>query len=144
MTTLKTQQTNNLTNTQVNKQTNTFTNTRIGVIRGVITPPRSNQLIEPPCSRTFCYSVWCYTTANHQLKLPQPDFGNLYSISYVKMFIHSCGHAKQWALTTTIAVASLPYKVTQLGLYVRSLHIKTRTDFQAPLQNKINTNWGYM
>ena len=144
MTTLKTQQTNNLTNTQVNKQTNTFTNTRIGVIRGVITPPRSNQLIEPPCSRTFCYSVWCYTTGNHQLKLPQQDFGNLYSISYVKMSIHSCGHAKQWARTTTIAVAYLPYKVTWLGLYVGSLHLKTRRDIQAPLQNKINTNWGYI
>ena len=87
MATLKTQHTINLTNTQANKQTNTFTNTRIGVIRGVITPPRSNQLIELPCSRTFCYSVWCYTTGNHQLKLPQQDFGNLYSISYVKMFI---------------------------------------------------------
>ena len=49
MTTLKTQQTNNLTNTQANKQTNTFTNTRIGVIRGVNMPPRSNQPIEPPC-----------------------------------------------------------------------------------------------
>ena len=144
MATLKTQHTINLTNTQANKQTNTFTNIRIGVRRVVIMPARSNQPIEPPCSRTFCYSVWCYATANHQLKFPQQDFGNLYSISYVKMFIHSCGHAKQWAQTTTIAVAYLPYKVTWLGLYVGSLHLKTRRDIQAPLQNKINTNWGYI
>ena len=113
MTTTKhSKQTNNLTNTQANKQKNKFKDTKIGVIRGVITHPRSNQPIEPPCSSTFCYSVWCNTTANHQLKLPQQDFGNLYSISYVKMFIHSCGHAKQWAQTTANAVASLPYKVT--------------------------------
>ena len=121
---------NNLTNRHANKQT--FTNTRIGIISGVIKLPRSNQPIEPPCSRTFCYSVWCYTTANHQLKFPQQDFGNLYSISYVKMFIHSCGHAKQWVRTTTIAVASLPYKVTYLGLYVGSLHLKTRR-YPSPL-----------
>ena len=100
----------NTANKQSNKDTSTFTNNRIGVIRVVITPSGSNQPMEPPCSRTFCYSV-CYTTSNHQLKLPRQDFGNLYSISYVKMFIHSCGHAKPWAETTTIAVASLSYKV---------------------------------
>ena len=84
---IKTQQTNNLTNTQAKKQTNTLTNTKIGVVRGDISSPRSNQPIEPPCSSTFCYSVWCNTTVNHPLKLPQQDFSNLYSIFYVKMFI---------------------------------------------------------
>ena len=65
--------------------------------------PKSNQPIEPPCSSTFCYSVWCNTTASHQLKLSQQDFGNLYSISYVKIdsFIHSCGHAKERVQNTT-------------------------------------------
>ena len=85
---------------------------RFEVTRGVTAPPRSNQTIERPCSRTFCYSVWCYTTTNHQLKLPQQDFGNLYSLPYVKMLIHSCGHAKQWVETATIAAVSLPYEVT--------------------------------
>ena len=85
---------------------------RFEVTRGVTAPPRSNQTIEPPCSRTFCYSVWCYTTTNHQLKLPQQDFGNWYSLPYVKMLIHSCGHAKQWVETATIAAVSLPYEVT--------------------------------
>ena len=101
---IKTQQTNKQLNKHTSKQTSKLSNTRIGVIRGVITPLRPNQPTEPSCSSTFCYSVWCNTTANHQLKLPQQDFGNLYSISYVKMFIHSCVHAKQWAQTTTIAV----------------------------------------
>ena len=85
---------------------------RFEVTRGVTALLRSNQTIEPPCSRTFCYNVWCYTTTSHQLKLPQQDFGNLYSIPYVKMFIHSCGHTKQWVETATIAAVSLPYEVT--------------------------------
>ena len=42
MTTLKTQQTNNLTNTQANEQINTLANKRIGVIRGPQDP--TNQL----------------------------------------------------------------------------------------------------
>ena len=53
MITLKTQQIKNLTNTQAN----TFTNIRIGVISKGGHHARSNQPIEPPCSRTFCYSV---------------------------------------------------------------------------------------
>ena len=38
---------NKQSNKHTSRQTNTFTNTRIGVIRGVITPPRSNQLLNP-------------------------------------------------------------------------------------------------
>ena len=52
------------------------------------------------------------------------------------MSIHTCGHAKQWVQTNTIAIASLSYKVTELGLYIGSLHLKTRRDIQVPLQKE--------
>ena len=39
----------------------------------------------------------------------------------MKMFIRSCGYAKQRVQTTTNAVASLPYK---LGLYVGLSHLR--------------------
>ena len=53
-----------------------------------------------PLLNYFLLQCMMNTTANHQLKLSQQNLGNLSSISYVKMFIRNCGHAKQWARTT--------------------------------------------
>ena len=93
-------------------------------------PPRSSKPNEPPSSSTFFYSVWCNSTANHQLKLQQNDFGNLYPTPYIKLFIHSCGHARPQERGATNAVASLQCKVTQLGLYVMSARLGIKKDIR--------------
>ena len=140
------------TNKQTNKQTSKLTHTNVGVIRGVIMPPRSNQPIETPCSSTFCYSVWCNTTANHQLKLPQQEFGNLYSIpiwrcSFAVVGMPSSGRKPlmQYAITGVICRIITPkgkerylshltkQNAQGLRLCAGSSHLKKRKEIQAPL-----------
>ena len=80
----------------------------------------------------------------HQLKLQQNDFGNLYPTPCIKLFIHSCGHARPQGRGATNAVSSLPYKVTQLGLYVMSAHLGIKKDIRALLQHNMHKDWNYM
>ena len=126
------------------KQTDKLTVQKIRVIRRLIMPPRSNQLIKPSCSSTFWLHAMMQCYCKSSFQTPTTGFWELVlNILYEDVHSQLCAYqAEGRNYHQCSSIFTMQGNVT--GIICRVITHKDKGDIQSSLENKMHKDWSYI